>query len=91
MAKLSFSITSAIGTVTFDSPTLTDAQMLKFLDYIWATFPQLNVDGTPKPRTNANLADAYRAWAATIWAGTKDAVLDFGRGAALAAIVAMDT
>jgi hypothetical protein len=82
MAKLSFSIASAIGNVTVDSPVLTDAQMTRFLDYIWDAYPQLNVDGTAKARTNANLAQAYRDWAGAIWNGTKANVLAADKGKA---------
>lgn len=71
MAKLSFTLTSAAGNVTYDGPTITDSQMTRFLDFVWDTYPQVNPDGTRKARSTANLAAAYRDWAAGVWAGTK--------------------
>lgn len=44
MANISFSIASAVGNVTRDGPTTSDAQMTRFLDYIWDAYPQLNAD-----------------------------------------------
>jgi hypothetical protein len=77
VAKLSFDIQSNIGNLTVDGPTLTDAQMQRFLDYIWTAYPQLNADGSPKTKNAANLANSYRAWANGIWQGTVNNVLSF--------------
>lgn len=85
MAKLTFSITSAIGNLAVDSPTLTDAQMTKFLDFIWDAYPQLNPDGSRKTRNNANLAQAFRDFSAALWEGTRANVLSYEREKAAAA------
>lgn len=92
MAKLSFSIVSNIGNTTVDSPTLTDAQMQRFLDYIWATYPQTNADGSPKAKNAANLAASYNAWAAALWQGTVSNVVSYEQAlAAQAASAAVPT
>lgn len=80
MAKLTFSITSAIGNLSVDSPTLTDPQMQRFLDFIWDAYPQFTADGiTRKTKNNANLAQCYREWAAGLWEGTKANVMSYER------------
>lgn len=79
MAKLTFAITSAIGNLSVDSPTLTDVQMTKFLDFIWDAYPQLNPDGSRKTRNNTNLAQAYRDFAGGLWQGTRANVLSYER------------
>lgn len=75
MAKLTWQITTSVGTVTQDGPDLSDAQMQRFLDWLWYAYPQLDVDGNPLNRTNANQAQAFRDWADTAYQGTKANVL----------------
>jgi hypothetical protein len=83
MAKLIWSIETVQGNVTKDSPILTDPNMQRFLDWIWYAYPQFLPDGvTPKPRNNANEADAFREWAAFDWQFVKERVLDYERSAA---------
>lgn len=88
MAKIALALTSAIGNTTHDWPTLSDAQMTRFLDFIWDAYPQTTtttdpvtgvVTVTPKPRNNANLVLAYRAWSNSLWEGTKANVLNYER------------
>ncbi|MFA5897879.1 MAG: hypothetical protein WC829_02075 [Hyphomicrobium sp.] len=80
MAKISIALTSAIGNTSHDWPVLSDAQMTRFLDYLWDTYPQYEVDGiTRKARTNANLVLCYQAWSTALWNGTKANVLSYER------------
>ncbi len=75
MANLFFGVVTNAGTVTHDTPTISTADIDRFADYVWAHYPQLNPDGTPKPKTNANLADAFRNWAEALWSGTQANIL----------------
>ena len=77
MAKLSWTIEAASGTVTEDSPTLSDANMDRFLDWIWYAYPQMDEADPPAPlpRNPANEAQAFRDWANAQWQGTKANVL----------------
>lgn len=77
MANLFFGVVTNTGTVTHDTPTLTTADITRFADYVWARYPQLNPDDTPKPRNKANLADAFREWAAALWAGTQANIVNY--------------
>ncbi len=74
MAKISWTVETSAGTVTHDGPTLTDAQMDRFLDWVWATERQLEPDASPKPRTPANIAASVRDWCRTQWRNTKTGV-----------------
>ena len=81
MAKLSWSAVTVDGTVTQDGPTISDAQMDRFLDWVWYAYPQFDLDvedgetPIPLPRNNANTAKAVRDWADAQWRGTKANVL----------------
>ena len=76
MAKLTWTVTSTAGTVTQDSPTLTDPNMLRFTDWAWANYPQYEVDGvTLKTKNNANIAQSIQDWMTAQWNGTKANVL----------------
>jgi hypothetical protein len=80
MAKLFFGAEAVTGTVTQDGPTLSDPNMDRFLDWVWYAYPQFQPDGvTPKPKTNANVADAIRDWGLGLWRGTKANVLRWER------------
>jgi hypothetical protein len=72
-----FNIEFTLGAQTVDhaSQTYSDANGQRFSDYIWASYPQLDVDGNPLPDTPANRAQAFRDWADAIYAGTKANVL----------------
>ena len=82
MAKITWTVEISSGTVTHDGPTLTDDQMQRFLDWVWATERQLEADGSPKPRTPANIAASVRDWARTQWRGTKTDVRKYEANAA---------
>ncbi len=82
MAKLSWTVETSAGTVTHDGPTLTDAQMQRFLDWVWATERQLEPDGTPKPRTLANVTASVRDWGRSQWRDTKTDVRKYEANAA---------
>ncbi len=71
MAKLSWGIEASIGSRTTDGPTVSDANMDRFLDYLWFSFPQW-VDPNDesqglKPRNAANLAAAFDEWQQAQW------------------------
>lgn len=82
MAKLTFTLTTAAGTVTQDSPKLTDQQMARFTDWLWTAYPQINPDGTTKTKNAANQAQAFRDWSQALWRGTKASVANAERDAA---------
>lgn len=81
MAQLSWSIQTSAGTTTFNGPTISDANMDRFLDWVWDAYPQyVDPDATPKvlkTKNNANLAAAYRDWAQGQWRGLVDQVKRF--------------
>lgn len=72
-----FNIEFTLGAQTTNHPSLTysDANGQRFSDYIWANYPQLDVDGNPLPDTPANRNAAFQDWADAIYAGTKANVL----------------
>ncbi len=82
MAKLSWTVETSAGTVTHDGPTISDAQMQRFLDWVWATERQLEPDGTPKLRNTENVIASLHEWGAAQWKNTKDDVMKFERRAA---------
>ncbi len=80
MANLFFGVVTSAGTVVHDTPELSNADADRFADYVWSAYPQIENDGTtPKPRNNANLANAFRAWASALWAGTQANILRYER------------
>ena len=83
MAKLTWTIETAAGTVSKDGPVIADEDMDRFLDWIWVAYPQFEIDGvTPKPRNSANDAAAFRDWADFQWAFNKERVLNHEQNAA---------
>ncbi len=70
MAKIVFTVETSSGTVNFSGPIISDAKMIRFTDWCWYAFPQLNPDGSPKPKTNATVANAVKDWARGLWKGT---------------------
>lgn len=75
MAKFDQTVTASFGVRTWSSPEFTDQEFLKFLDWIWGTYHPFEADGvTPKPRNNANLAQAYDAFARKNWLGIRNNV-----------------
>jgi len=82
MAKLTWTITIAAGSVTQDGPDISEANMTRFRDWLWAWFPQVNPDGSSKPRNAANEAQAFRDWAGGQWQAAKQDVLNWEREAA---------
>ena len=75
MANLTWSITNAAGTVTHDSPTISDANMDRFVAWVLYAYPQLDGNGDPLPVTNAVKAAAFRDFADAQWQGVKANVL----------------
>ena len=82
MANLTWTISASVGTVEQDSPTLSDAQMDRFLDWLVYAYPQLDGNGDPLPVNNAVKAAAFRDWADAAWAGTKANVLNWEKNEA---------
>ena len=82
-ANFTWEVSTAAGTVSQDSPTISDAQMDRFLDWAWANFPQYDVTDPDNPvlktRTNATTADAVREWMGTQWEATKRSVVSYER------------
>ena len=75
MAKLTWTIETTAGTVAQDGPTISDANMGRFLDWLNVWFPALDGSGNPLPRTPARDAQSFREWADQEWQDTKDTVL----------------
>jgi len=84
MAKLTWQIETSAGTVTEDGPVISDANMARFVDYLWVQFPQLDGNNDPLPRNAANEAQAFRDWADKQWRETKRDVLRKEKEAAAA-------
>ena len=77
-ANFTWEVTTAAGTVSQDSPTISDANMDRFLDYVWVVYPQYEADGvTLKPKTNGNLAASVRDWMSFQWQDTKRTVIQW--------------
>ena len=82
MAKIKIEVSNSNGSVAFDSPTLTDANMARLIDFAWAKFPQFDVDGNPLPRTLANEAAALRDWGRSQYRRFVEEVLAYEKEAA---------
>ena len=74
MANMTISFIATAGTVASTGPTLDAAQETRYSDWVWKTFPQLNPDGTTKPKNNPNIAQAIRDHHAQLWRGIVEAV-----------------
>ena len=77
MAHFTLIYTSDGGAVTQDSKVYSEANGQRFIDWIWVAYPQLDVNGDPLPRTQANEVKAYRDFADGFYAGTKANVLRY--------------
>lgn len=76
MANLFFGAVTSSGTVQKDGPTISDADMTRFTDWVWGAYPQFEPDGTTlKPKTDANIAQSVKDWGDALWRGTKANVL----------------
>lgn len=81
MANLRFSFISTAGTVTVNAPDITAPQEALFIDWLWAQYAPVDevedspTFGEPLPRNTANEAQAYRNYAAKLWAGTRANVI----------------
>lgn len=82
MAKLTWTIDHNAATLSEDSPTVSDVQMDRFIDWLWYAYPQLDENGDVLPRTLANEAQAFRDWANIQWLGTKANVIRWERSEA---------
>lgn len=83
MAKLTWTITTSAGSVSQDGPVISEANMTRFRDWLWAWYPQYEADGeTLKTRNAANEAQAFRDWADAQWEAAKNKVLHWERQAA---------
>jgi hypothetical protein len=74
-AEISWSVETSAGTVTQTSPTLSDPQMDRFINWVLYAYPQVDGNGDPLPVTNAVKAAAVRDWMTAQWHGTKTNVL----------------
>ena len=75
MAKMSVAFETAAGSISVDSPTLSDANMDRLIAWATYQFPQLDENDDPLPITNAVKAAALRELGESIWQGTKNNVL----------------
>lgn len=82
MAHFTISYTSDAGTTEHDSKTYSEANGDRFIDWLWAAYPQYEVepdeDGNPipLPDTPGNRAKAFREWADTVYADLKAKVVN---------------
>ena len=74
MADYTQILTTSAGTVT-TVKNLSDAGMTRFTNWAWDAYPQLDADGTRKPKTNGNVADAVSASQESTWMGLKTNVI----------------
>ena len=70
MAKFTWIIETAAGSVSQDSPTLSEANIARALDYFWALYAEQG-----DARTPANEAKAFRAWVQAQFRGLKADVI----------------
>ena len=62
MPELNMNFVATAGTVSA-TKTFNASIEQRYLDWLWYAYPQLEADGeTPKPRTPANEAQAWRDW-----------------------------
>lgn len=79
MANLTWGVTTSAGSVSQDSPTISDANMDRFVNYCWENYTQLDGNGDPLPRTTANEVSAVRDWMRQQWRAVKDEVVTWER------------
>jgi len=82
MPKLTWTIETTAGTVAKDGPTISDANVARFVDWLYEFHPPLDAAGNPLNRTVAREAQAFRNWADEQWLQTKKTVLQWERQAA---------
>ena len=75
MVNFTLSYIADAGTVSQDSKIYSEANGQRFLDWIWVAYPQLDENGDPLPRTQANEVAAYKDFADGMFAGVKANVL----------------
>jgi hypothetical protein len=75
MANFALSYTADAGTTSHDSKIYSEVNGQRFIDWIWVAYPQLDENGDPLPRTQANEVQAYRDFADGMFAGVKANVL----------------
>ena len=78
-ASFELTYTTDAGAITQPSKTYSEANGQRFVDWIWAAFPQLDMNNNPLPRTQQNEVQAYRDFADKFYADTKAAVLSYER------------
>ena len=76
MAHFTLTYTTDAGVIDQDSKIYSEANGDRFVDWIWAAFPQLDINNNPLPRTQQNEVQAYRDFADQFYADTKTKVLD---------------
>ena len=79
MANLEWGISTSQGSASEAGPAVPDAQMDRFLNYVWHNFPPADQDGNPLPRTAANEVKAWRLWAGQHWNQIKQQVIEWER------------
>lgn len=62
MPQINIEIQGTSGTVT-RGRTFDAAVETRFLDWLWYAYPQVDGNGDPLPKNNANLAQAFRDYA----------------------------
>lgn len=79
-ATLEWTVNTSAGSVTYTAPAVSDANMDRFIDFLWGNYaPTDPTTGETLPRTAGNEATAFRAWAAANWNGVKRNVLEYER------------
>ena len=96
MAKLTISFDATAGTVTQSGGVWDAGKETRFLNYIWNNYaPKDTLEGSPTfgqvlPRTNPNMAQAFKAFAQAIMEGVKANVLREEKENAVKNIVTTD-
>lgn len=79
MAKLTWTMTTAAGAVSYDGPEISEASIQRVESFLWSAYPQVDVDEdgveTPKPRNPANEGQAFKDWAEGQWFGVEDSIM----------------
>lgn len=75
MSKITWTVETPDGTVSWEKEVIDEAKFAYFLDWAWGRFTPADENGDPLPRLPVNEAKAVRSWAANEWNTLKRTVL----------------